>query len=472
MGFNIPYHGVNLGDWLIPENWMSHVFDGVVAWDLHSLVDQIGQAEATKRVEHHRSTFMNEGDFNWLANHGINSVRLAFGYWDVENTTDYPTGGLRWIDQAFEWCNKYNITVMLDFHGLPGSQNADAHSGTTAGIAFHLGDNPAHALRVVDFVVRRYKDHPMYIGIDLANEPVTAGPDGLNNGKPAIPVDILKKYYTDAYSLIRKVDVKGWVVFDTPYGPYPAADPMNWWQFMTEKEYLRTMNDYHYYQLYTSAQVGETMDEHVNELADLAAQFIAIGQKRPMMVGEWSFALPDFAYKGMTDTQHKAAREVWAVAQLKVYEHWTASYFYNYKSDVEDENWSFTTVIREDGWPRKDSTLAQLPYSQLHWGLITKVASQTGGNIAAFKISPEKKAARARSELSELAPDPRGPVAPKRHASPRSVTTAVLRLPTVHVSGQSGFPHFLVAAAVASVFVLAVASRVRRSGSGPHALSK
>ena len=68
-------------------------------------------------------------------------------------------------------------------------------------------------------------------------------------------MDILKKYYTDAYSLIRKVDVKGWVVFDTPYGPYPAADPMNWWQFMTEKEYLRTMNDYHYYQLYTSAQV-------------------------------------------------------------------------------------------------------------------------------------------------------------------------------------------------------------------------
>ena len=68
-------------------------------------------------------------------------------------------------------------------------------------------------------------------------------------------MDILKKYYTDAYSLIRKVDVKGWVVFDTPYGPYPAADPMNWWQFMTEKEYVRTMNDYHYYQLYTSAQV-------------------------------------------------------------------------------------------------------------------------------------------------------------------------------------------------------------------------
>ena len=52
--------------------------------------------------------------------------------------------------------HRYNITVMLDFHGLPGSQNADAHSGTTAGIAFHLGDNPAHALRVVDFVVRRF----------------------------------------------------------------------------------------------------------------------------------------------------------------------------------------------------------------------------------------------------------------------------------------------------------------------------
>jgi hypothetical protein len=95
----------------------------------------------------------------------------------------------------------------------------------------------------------------MYIGIDLVNEPVTCGPDGLNNGKPAIPVDVLKKYYVDAYNLIRKVDQNGWVVFDTPYGPYPGADPINWWQFMTEAPYVRTMNDYHYYQLYTSSQV-------------------------------------------------------------------------------------------------------------------------------------------------------------------------------------------------------------------------
>merc|ERR1711898_43571 len=81
LGFDIPYHGVNVGNWLIPENWMSHVFDGVVAWDLHSLVQKLGQQEATRRVEHHRSTFMNEGDFWWMSNNGVNSVRLAFGYW-------------------------------------------------------------------------------------------------------------------------------------------------------------------------------------------------------------------------------------------------------------------------------------------------------------------------------------------------------------------------------------------------------
>ena len=49
---------------------------------------------------------MNEGDFWWMSNNGVNSVRLAFGYWDVENTKDYPTGGLVWMDRCFEWCKK------------------------------------------------------------------------------------------------------------------------------------------------------------------------------------------------------------------------------------------------------------------------------------------------------------------------------------------------------------------------------
>lgn len=395
LGFNTQYHGVNVGNWLIPENWMSHVFDGVVAWDLHSLVQKLGQAEATRRVEHHRSTFMNEGDFSYLKWTGVNSVRLAFGYWDVENTQDYPTGGLVYMDKCFEWAKNHGITVLLDFHGLPGSQNADAHSGTTAGIAFQNPDNVAHALKIVEFVVRRYKDHPAYIGIDLANEPVTCGPDGLNNGKPAIPVDVLKKYYYDAYDIVRnKVgDQKGWFVFDTPYGPYPGADPLNWWQFMMEGKYTKTANDYHYYQLYTPTQTQETMDQHLAELGGLKDRFIDMGKKRPMVAGEWSFALPDKAYENMNWQQKNQARKLWAAAQLKVYENWLGFYFFNYKSDVEDDNWSFTTIIKNNGWPHAGSTLAALPYEKLTQQLIELTAKEaTPAKSVAAKMGTQKTA--------------------------------------------------------------------------------
>lgn len=393
LGFDIPYHGVNVGNWLIPENWMSHVFDGVVAWDLHSLVQKLGQQEATRRVEHHRSTFMNEGDFWWMSNNGVNSVRLAFGYWDVENTKDYPTGGLVWMDRCFEWCKKYGITVMLDFHGLPGSQNADAHSGTTAGIAFQNPANVAHALKIVEFVVKRYKDHPQYIGIDLANEPVTCGPDGLNNGKPAIPVDVLKKYYTDAYNLVRKITDNGYLVFDTPYGPYPGADPLNWWQFMMEPQYKKTANDYHYYQLYTPTQTQETMDQHLAELGGLKDRFIEMGKKRPMVAGEWSFALPDKAYEGMNAQQKNHARKLWAAAQLKVYENWLGFYFFNYKSDVEDDNWSFTTIVKNGGWPKKNSKLAAMSYHSLTTQLIEATTPKGMSKLVAAKTKLHSEAA-------------------------------------------------------------------------------
>ncbi len=41
---------------------------------------------------------------------------------------DYTTGGLSYIDKAFEWGLKYGIAILLDMHAAPGSQNGNDHS--------------------------------------------------------------------------------------------------------------------------------------------------------------------------------------------------------------------------------------------------------------------------------------------------------------------------------------------------------
>lgn len=39
------------------------------------------------------------------------------------------TDSLNYIDWTFEMAVKYNLTVLLDLHGVPGSQNCQDHSG-------------------------------------------------------------------------------------------------------------------------------------------------------------------------------------------------------------------------------------------------------------------------------------------------------------------------------------------------------
>jgi len=41
---------------------------------------------------------------------------------------DYTTGGLKYIDKAYEWAEKYGIGVLLCMHAAPGSQNGNDHS--------------------------------------------------------------------------------------------------------------------------------------------------------------------------------------------------------------------------------------------------------------------------------------------------------------------------------------------------------
>jgi aryl-phospho-beta-D-glucosidase BglC (GH1 family) len=93
----------------------------------------LGSAKAM--LEKHWDTRITEEDFAWLQKIGINTVRVPIGYWSlgVNYCLDTPFQNIAevyeksWsrVLRAISWASKYNIGVLIDLHGAPGSQNGE-----------------------------------------------------------------------------------------------------------------------------------------------------------------------------------------------------------------------------------------------------------------------------------------------------------------------------------------------------------
>jgi glucan 1,3-beta-glucosidase len=62
---------------------------------------------------------------------GLNHIRIPIGFWayDVSGGEPYVQGAAEYLDRAIGWARKYNVKVILDLHGAPGSQNGYDNSG-------------------------------------------------------------------------------------------------------------------------------------------------------------------------------------------------------------------------------------------------------------------------------------------------------------------------------------------------------
>ncbi len=127
------FHGVNLGAWLVLEEWMvPDVYRGTDAPDEYSLCLALGD-QARARLDHHRETFITADDFQWIKECGLNAVRLPVGYWALEAPKPYVESA-RFIDFALDQCQQNGLKLLLDLHGAPGSQNGWDHSGRSGAI--------------------------------------------------------------------------------------------------------------------------------------------------------------------------------------------------------------------------------------------------------------------------------------------------------------------------------------------------
>jgi aryl-phospho-beta-D-glucosidase BglC (GH1 family) len=206
-----PVHlrGWNIGGWLNMEDFING-FVGA-EHNLRSTMKRIlGKEKAQFFFGRLLDYFFTEDDVRTMAAMGANVLRIPFNYRHFETDAspfEYHEEGFKHLDRAMDWCEKYGIYVILDFHAVQGWQNPDWHSDN-AHVHIMLYQQKMFQDRYVclwEQMAKRYKDHPALAGYDLMNEPCTRVQYD-DYDSPNYDWDGLNAVHRRAAEAIRKID--------------------------------------------------------------------------------------------------------------------------------------------------------------------------------------------------------------------------------------------------------------------------
>lgn len=193
------------------------------------------------------------------------------------------TGGLAWIDRAFEWAKKYGIGVLLDMHAAPGSQNGFDNSSPSTPEEKDWDKSSSNVGQTVDSMqlyAQRYGTHEALVGFGLLNEP------------RGIDIGILQDYYKRAYAAVRKHSANSWVVINPLIFPDESGAEPHWTGFMnTNQGFSRVAMDLHFYSCMggpsdlsdADGVIGYTKRDRKNAIE----HYMKVNPK-PVLIGEWS----------------------------------------------------------------------------------------------------------------------------------------------------------------------------------------
>ena len=351
---NQKLRGVNLGGWLVLEKWMTpSLFHGLHAIDETRWCVEMG-GEAGRRLREHRENFITESDFQWLADRGLNAVRIPVPFWLFD--IDYPyhesyggskrpfvPGADEYLNRAFDWAAKHGLKVVVDLHTAPGCQNGFDNGGIQGVCDWHKNEEyRKFTLDLLEKIGEVYGDRSALVGIEILNEP-----------RWDIPEDLLKDFTQRAYERIRRsvpptsvaVAFNG---FCRDHGVYR--------DFMREPKYSNVVYDIHRYQNFDEHDRHMDIFGHIQKAAiewKNEAQKISDEVNLWTWVGEWSLGFGlDGKYNQGPKVPEKIKREcglrAYGAAQLLSFEQYSGWFFWSYKTE-DTPDWSFRECV-ERGW--------------------------------------------------------------------------------------------------------------------------
>lgn len=315
--------GVNLGGWLIVERWMTpSLFKGLDAGDEYTLS---ATEKGRERIRQHRQDFITEEDWQWLAKHNVELVRIPFGYWLFHDVSPY-VGGTERLDWAMEMAEKYQIKVLLDIHALPGSQNGSDHSGKSGETQWFSDEqHQKDSLDVCVRVAERYKSSPVLWGVEIINEPMFSWRTQV----------ALRRYYRNAYGCLMKILPDHiYVIFSDAWRPWFFAGALR-----THRS-QRVAMDIHWYSSGAKWQKFATVSAYYRQVQRRVRELYWLQKIHPVIIGEWSMMLAgESAMKREGKALHEAEIEH-LKEQLAVYQYALAHIYWSYKTEF-DGGWNY-----------------------------------------------------------------------------------------------------------------------------------
>lgn len=291
--------GVNLGNWLVLEKWMSPaLFDGTTAEDEYYLPTQLSPEVYEARIKIHRSEYITERDFATIKRIGLNMVRIPVPYFIFGDRPPF-IGCIEELDKAFSWAEKYDIQVLIDLHTAPLSQNGFDNGGICGVCKWsQTPEEVEFVLNVLEKLAKRYGQRKGLFGITPINEPITepiwSMMDVPNRYKPvdaelaagSAPntLEFLRQFYKDAYDRIRpNVAEDKYVVFHDGFQLHV------WKDFITQPGFEKVMLDTHQYLMVAEAMGCEqSLNGYIKYIQENYAKDIAAVQEYvPVICGEW-----------------------------------------------------------------------------------------------------------------------------------------------------------------------------------------
>ncbi|KAK6203105.1 glycoside hydrolase superfamily [Scheffersomyces amazonensis] len=283
-------YGVSLGGWLVAEPWITpSLFDniykqyGIQPVDEHTLATILGKEMTQQYMENHWKTFYTEQDFIEIKSLGLNLVRIPIGYWafGLLPGDPYVQGQEKYLINALNWCEKYGLQVLLDIHGMPGSQNGFDNSGlrTNNPAWLKVPENLQLSYQILDYIFKTYGG-PQYSSvinsIEVVNEPFA----------PIIDPAKVADFYTQTYNKAASSNVIPDIIY---HDGFMGFGYWNW--FMSNSPKGSVIIDHHLYEIFSPNQISMNIDEHLSNVMTQGNQMAQ--ELHPRIVGEFSGALTD-----------------------------------------------------------------------------------------------------------------------------------------------------------------------------------
>lgn len=305
----------------------------------YQLSNGLGPDKAKEVLQRHRAEFVTEADFQFMAENGVNSVRIPVGWWVTKDDPPAPWvgGGYKYLDKALEWCSKHGLLLLIDIHAAPGCQNSWDNGGSRDGSCEFGRPGTSYVqdtLDVIDWFCARYAAHAAFQGIQFLNEPSIH-----------IRKEVLERFYADGYAAVRRHSADAFVCFSTYIdGPSWATAGI-----MAGPQYRNVLLDGgHWYSAYTRQGMSPAWyGEFVNRFFGKQLQnLLKSNPNLPIVIGEWSVGLQNTAAPP-TDLEYRMFGAVEVAAWANATGGW---YFFSLKLEGNNLNaFSFIESVQR-GW--------------------------------------------------------------------------------------------------------------------------